>query len=186
MPSNVLGSEAEAQDRCRAAGDEVACAVADIAVGQMTPAGMNCLWWANLQECTWVIVPPVVPPPGVIPVVPPGVIAGVPPGVIAGVHGVVPPPDVPEAVSEVDLIKPPEGICPIKTIRRIAELLFGILAIVAVIFIIIGAFQLMTAQGDATKIETGRTQITYAIIAVIVAAVSWGAVGWILGMIGDI
>ena len=84
------------------------------------------------------------------------------------------------------LLEHPEGliICPIETIRIIANLLFGILALVAVIFIILGAFALMTAQGDATKIETGRTQILYAIIAVIVAAVSWGAVTWILEQIG--
>ncbi len=58
---------------------------------------------------------------------------------------------------------------------RIADFLFTALLIVAVIFIIIAAFNFLTAQGDAEKIKSARNQILWAVVAIAIALVSAGA-----------
>ena len=71
---------------------------------------------------------------------------------------------------------------PLEMLDRIINVLFAVLVIVAVIFIILGAFTLLTAQGDEDKINKGRTQILYALIAVVVAIAARGLVDWIRGV----
>ena len=64
-------------------------------------------------------------------------------------------------------------------LERITNALFFILITVAVISIIIGAFMFLTAQGEEDKIKTGRQQILYAVIAVVVAIFARGIVDFI-------
>ena len=45
---------------------------------------------------------------------------------------------------------------------------------VAIIFIILAAFQYLNAQGDPEKITNARTMLVYSIVAVVVASVSAG------------
>jgi len=71
-------------------------------------------------------------------------------------------------------------IDPITAIEQITNILFGLLILAAVIFIIIGAFGLMTAQGDDAKLAQSRTKILYAIIAVVVALLARGIVEFIV------
>ena len=80
------------------------------------------------------------------------------------------------------LPEPPPLIDPVDALTTIANVLFGILVLAAVIFIILGAFSLLTADGDETKIGTGRQKILYAIIAVVVAMLARGLVEWIRGV----
>ena len=98
----------------------------------------------------------------------------VPAAVPANDGGVAPVSDIPR-IPEVEL---EIGL------ERIANALFFILATVAVIFIIIGAFTLLTAQGDEDKIKTGRQQILYAVIAVVVGILAWGIIQFIRRAIG--
>ena len=67
----------------------------------------------------------------------------------------------------------------VEVITDIINVLFFILVSVAAIFIILGAFTILTAQGDAEKMGTGRTQITYAIVAVVVAIAAQGIIAFI-------
>ena len=79
-------------------------------------------------------------------------------------------------------IEPAPDIEPLDAIETIINVLFTILVAVAVIFIILGAFSLLTADRDETKISTGRQKILYAIIAVVVALLARGLVEWIRGL----
>jgi len=54
--------------------------------------------------------------------------------------------------------------------------LFTILLIVAVIFLIIAAFNFITASGDPEKIKTARNFVLYALIGVAVAVAARGLV----------
>jgi hypothetical protein len=62
---------------------------------------------------------------------------------------------------------------------RIINYLFTILLVVAVIFILISAFNFIFAQGDTEKITTARRAILYAIIGVLVAFAARGLVNFI-------
>ena len=77
---------------------------------------------------------------------------------------------------------PAPEIAPLAALDTIINVLFTVLVVVAVIFIILGAFSLLTAQGDETKISTGRQKILYAIIAVVVALLARGLVDWVRGL----
>ena len=79
-------------------------------------------------------------------------------------------------------IEPAPEVPPLDALDTIINVLFTVLVIVAVIFIILGAFTLLTAQGDEDKINKGRTQILYALIAVVVAIAARGLVDWIRGV----
>jgi K+-transporting ATPase A subunit len=63
----------------------------------------------------------------------------------------------------------------VKTFFRI---LFVLIAIVAVIFIMLGAFQFLTAGGDPDKAAQGKRQVIYAVIGLFVAAAAWALVEW--------
>ena len=67
-----------------------------------------------------------------------------------------------------------------RAIENITNILFALLIAAAVIFIIIGAFGLMTAGGDDTKLTEARKKILYAIIAVVIAILARGVVNFII------
>jgi len=62
---------------------------------------------------------------------------------------------------------------------RIVNIIFTILVAAAVIFVMIGAFQLLSAGGDTEKIGEGRQKILYAVIAVVVALLARGIIDFI-------
>ena len=76
---------------------------------------------------------------------------------------------------------PAPEIHPFLIIERAIDLMTTVLIAAAVIFVIIGGFTILTAEGDAEKMGAGRTKITYAIIAVIVAVAAQGLIGFIEG-----
>lgn len=61
-------------------------------------------------------------------------------------------------------------------IGRIVNIIFTILMAAAVLFVMIGAFQFITAGGDTEKVTAAREKILYAVIAVVVALLSWGII----------
>lgn len=72
--------------------------------------------------------------------------------------------------------------CPIKTPDDIFNILANVLKytytiffIIAVIFILIAAFSFLTAKGDPTAIVGARSQIVWAVVAIIIALLSVGA-----------
>jgi hypothetical protein len=62
-----------------------------------------------------------------------------------------------------------------EVLTNIADFLFTALLIVAVIFILIAAFNFLTAQGDAEKVKSARNQILWAVVAIAIALISTGA-----------
>ena len=61
---------------------------------------------------------------------------------------------------------------PLGIICTIFRWLFGLLVLVAIIFILLAAFKYVTAGGDAEKIKEANKQILFAAIAVVIAFVA--------------
>lgn len=62
------------------------------------------------------------------------------------------------------------------SLDQIVNWIFAILLVVAVIFILIAAFQFITAAGDADKVKTARNFVLYALIGVAVAFLAKGLI----------
>jgi len=63
-----------------------------------------------------------------------------------------------------------------RTLEAVTNYLFGILLVIAAIFIIIAAFMFVTASGDPDKTKTARNFVLYALIGVLVAFLARGLV----------
>lgn len=66
-------------------------------------------------------------------------------------------------------------------IVEIVKVVIGLAGIVAVIFIIIGGIYYMTSAGDASKVEKGKKTIIYAAIGLIICALAFAIVNWVIG-----
>jgi len=74
------------------------------------------------------------------------------------------------------------GNCPISDISqvwtilaRVVQYAYTLFFIVAIVFILIAAFNFLTAKGDTAKVVSARSQILYAVVAIIIALLSVGA-----------
>jgi ABC-type transport system involved in cytochrome c biogenesis permease component len=70
-------------------------------------------------------------------------------------------------------IKSPEDIY--KILGKIVRYTYEIFFIVAVLFILIAAYNFLFARGDPEKVKSARSQVLYAAIAIAVAFLSVGA-----------
>lgn len=66
------------------------------------------------------------------------------------------------------------------TIKRIVDILSLVAAIVAVVVIIIGGFIYVTSGGDSGKVSSAKNTIIYAIVGLIIVAVSQVIVKFVL------
>lgn len=64
----------------------------------------------------------------------------------------------------------------IRVLNNVVNWLFYILLIIAALFLIIAAFQFITASGDPDKVKTARNFVLFAIIGVLVAFAARGLV----------
>ena len=64
-------------------------------------------------------------------------------------------------------------------INNIIRIAFVVLMLAAVLFIILAAFKYLTAQGDSEKVETARSMLLYAVIAIVIGLVA-RSVPWII------
>ena len=71
----------------------------------------------------------------------------------------------------------------IDALNSIVNWLFTVLLIVAVIFILIAAFNFITAAGDPEKVKTARQFVIYALIGVVVALLARGLITFIQSVI---
>lgn len=69
------------------------------------------------------------------------------------------------------------------TIQNILNVIIGISSFIAVVFIIIGGIQYMTSAGDGGKVKKARETILYAVIGLIVCALSFAIVNFAIGNI---
>ncbi len=70
-------------------------------------------------------------------------------------------------------ISSPEKIFSI--LQKVVQYTYTVFFIVAVLFILIAAFNFLNAKGDPIKINSAKSQILWAIVAIVVALVSLGA-----------
>ena len=63
-----------------------------------------------------------------------------------------------------------------RSLDNIINWLFGILLVVAVLFLMLAAYFFVTSQGDAEKVKTARNFVLYALIGVAVAIAARGLV----------
>ena len=64
---------------------------------------------------------------------------------------------------------------------EILKVVIGAAGVVAVIFIIIGGINYMTSAGDASKVEKGKKTILYATIGLVICALAFAIVNWVIG-----
>ena len=54
--------------------------------------------------------------------------------------------------------------------------MFGILIAAAAIYILLAAFKFLTASGDSKKIDEAKHMLTYALVAIVVGALTKGII----------
>ena len=64
--------------------------------------------------------------------------------------------------------------------NKIINVVLGVLGVVAVAVVIYGGFLFLTAQGDPGKIKKGKDAITWGIIGLIIALLSWSIINFVL------
>ena len=66
------------------------------------------------------------------------------------------------------------------SIQKIINAVISISSIVAVIFVIVGGVQYMTSSGDTGKVEKGKKTVIYALIGLVVCALAYAIVNWVI------
>ena len=66
-------------------------------------------------------------------------------------------------------------------IQTILNSVIAICGIIAVIFIVIGGIKYMTSSGDSGKVKQARDTILYAVIGLIVCALAFAIVNFVIG-----
>ena len=72
------------------------------------------------------------------------------------------------------------------TVINIIQWVLGILALVAVVMIIIGGFQWMTAAGNEERIEKAKKVISAAVIGLIIVLLAWAIVIFVAGTTANV
>ena len=68
-------------------------------------------------------------------------------------------------------------------IQNILSIVIGVCGLVAVVYIIIGGYNYMTSSGDSAKIEKAKKTITYAVIGLIVCALAFVIVNFVINTV---
>lgn len=69
-------------------------------------------------------------------------------------------------------------------IDTLLTIIFVFIIFGAIVFILYAAWLFATAQGDPGKVEKAKTIIFWVVIAVIVTALAWGVVKWLVEKFG--
>jgi ACR3 family arsenite efflux pump ArsB len=59
-------------------------------------------------------------------------------------------------------------------VRYVVTLVYWLFFLIAILFIILAAFNYLTAGGDPLKVKKASNQLIYAVVAVAVALIAWG------------
>jgi len=68
-------------------------------------------------------------------------------------------------------------------VLNILNAIIGIAGLIAVVFIIIGGLQYMTSTGDPGKIKKAKDTILYASIGLIVCALAFAIINWVINLL---
>ena len=66
-------------------------------------------------------------------------------------------------------------------VAAVLEMILRIGVVVAVVFVIIGGFMLMTSSGDPNRVASGRTTIINAVIGLVIAVLATSLVSFLAG-----
>lgn len=69
---------------------------------------------------------------------------------------------------------------PIEIVTSVINIVLSVLAIIAVIFILVGGFQWLTAAGNEEKVKSAQKTIVAAVIGLLIIMASWGIATWVL------
>ena len=75
----------------------------------------------------------------------------------------------------------PQVTADANTLQNVLALVFGVIAVVAVIYIIVAGFQLITSQGDPQQIAKARQTILFAVIGLVIAISAEVIIFFVLG-----
>lgn len=70
-----------------------------------------------------------------------------------------------------------------ETVTTILNVIVGIIGVLAVAVIIIGAVYFVTSQGDASKVARGRNTILYGIVGLVISLLAFAIVNFVLGAV---
>lgn len=84
----------------------------------------------------------------------------------------------------IDPVGPDPDIDIIEALENVVNWIFTLFLIFAVIFIIMAAFQFLTAGGDSTKVSGARDKLLYAAIGIAVALLSRAIIPLVEMMLG--
>lgn len=73
-----------------------------------------------------------------------------------------------------------------ETVVNVIQWVLGILALVAVLMIIIGGFQWMTAAGNDERIDKAKKIISAAVIGLIIVLLAWAIVIFVAGTTANV
>jgi len=83
----------------------------------------------------------------------------------------------------IEELRPSEGSLEY-LIALVADVVFLVLGLIAVIYLIYGGVLYITAGGDAEKAGKGRTAITNAIIGIVIIILAFAIYRYVIGAIG--
>lgn len=78
------------------------------------------------------------------------------------------------------LPKPGGGDVGTNQLTSILGFVFAILGALSVLFIVLGAFRMVTAQGDSQQVSKARSTIIYALVGLVVALLAEAFVAFVL------
>lgn len=81
-------------------------------------------------------------------------------------------------------LDPVTGISLWDALDTVVSYLFGLLIIVATIFLVVAGILFVTAQGDPDKVKKARDFVLWALIGVIVGVLAYVLVNFVQGMVG--
>ena len=66
-------------------------------------------------------------------------------------------------------------------VTGIINAVIGVLGLVCVVVMIIGGVNYMTSNGDAGKVKKGKDTILYGVIGLVICALAFAIVNWVIG-----
>lgn len=73
-----------------------------------------------------------------------------------------------------------------QSVLNIINWVLGLLGIIAVIMILVGGFQWMTASGNEEKVEKAKKVISAAIVGLIIILLAWAIVNFVIGTANNV
>jgi type IV secretory pathway VirB2 component (pilin) len=64
--------------------------------------------------------------------------------------------------------------------KNLTQWLLGTMPLVAVVFIILGGFQWMTAAGDEEKVDRAKKTISAAVVGMVIILLAWAVVQYVV------